>query len=359
MKQQRIIGIDIARALAVIGMVIVNFKIALGTNGNHWVNEIAGVFDGKAAATFVVLAGVGIALMTNGSFREKKREEMKKKQVQLLKKAFFLFVVGVSYTWIWPADILHYYGVYMVFALFFMYLPLRQLLSSSLLIVFIFPTLLLVFDYEYGWDFKALSYWDMWSFNGFVRNLLFNGFHPVFPWVAFIIFGIWLGRQELSNSKVQRRLFTRALIAFVCIQLISILLQTSMDRIVPNESESLGILFGTVPMPPLPLYMLNGASIATMIIIGSIWIGTNFEFSWWAQALKSTGQLALTFYVAHVVVGLGVIEIFGSQDFGEYSIGFSLGYALVFSLGCVLFAKVWLRNNEVGPLEYVMKRLIQ
>ena len=33
--KKRIIGIDVARALAVIGMIIVNFKIVLGENGNE------------------------------------------------------------------------------------------------------------------------------------------------------------------------------------------------------------------------------------------------------------------------------------------------------------------------------------
>lgn len=50
----RIIGIDVARALAIIGMIIVNFKIAFGENGLNWVKYFASVFDGKAAATFVV-----------------------------------------------------------------------------------------------------------------------------------------------------------------------------------------------------------------------------------------------------------------------------------------------------------------
>ena len=33
----RIIGIDVARALSIIGMVIVNFKVVLGEEGQNWV----------------------------------------------------------------------------------------------------------------------------------------------------------------------------------------------------------------------------------------------------------------------------------------------------------------------------------
>ena len=66
---KRIIGIDVARALAVIGMIIVNFKTVFGSNGSEWLKSIVSIFDGKAAATFVVLAGVGLALMTNSAIR--------------------------------------------------------------------------------------------------------------------------------------------------------------------------------------------------------------------------------------------------------------------------------------------------
>ena len=111
----RIIGIDIARALAVIGMVIVNFKVVLGEKGDSWVKLLASVFDGKASATFVVLAGVGIALGTNSALRINDLSKLRVAQIKIAKRALFLFVIGLSYMVIWPADILHFYGVYMLF----------------------------------------------------------------------------------------------------------------------------------------------------------------------------------------------------------------------------------------------------
>ena len=65
--KKRIIGDDVARALAVIGMIIVNFKIAFGDRGSNWVSSFAAMYEGKAAATFVVLAGIGLAFMTSSA----------------------------------------------------------------------------------------------------------------------------------------------------------------------------------------------------------------------------------------------------------------------------------------------------
>jgi uncharacterized protein len=69
--KKRIIGIDVARAFAVIGMIIVNFRIVFGEQGEGWLKGVAQLFDGKAAATFVVLAGIGLALMSNSAIAKK------------------------------------------------------------------------------------------------------------------------------------------------------------------------------------------------------------------------------------------------------------------------------------------------
>ncbi len=58
----RLIGLDIARYFAFIGMVIVNFDVAMSygvqSNGGFF-NELIGQLQGRASATFVVLAGIG------------------------------------------------------------------------------------------------------------------------------------------------------------------------------------------------------------------------------------------------------------------------------------------------------------
>lgn len=80
---KRIIGIDVARALAVIGMILVNFKMVLGQQGETWVKQFSSLLDGKAAATFVVLAGIGIAFMTNSAVNKNNLKKIKQ-----LKNAF-------------------------------------------------------------------------------------------------------------------------------------------------------------------------------------------------------------------------------------------------------------------------------
>lgn len=355
--KKRIIGIDVARALAVIGMIIVNFKVVFGAQGDGWAKWFAIALEGKAAATFVVLAGVGLALMSNSAVRENNLDKLKTVRKRIAKRAIFLFVVGLSYIVIWPADILHFYGIYMLVVLFLLRKSNRAILFAALFMIFIYPFLIVYFDYEIGWDFNTLTYLDFWSFEGFFRNLFYNGFHPVIPWAAFMLIGLWFGRQDLNNNSFVKKAFWTSLVGFLLIQLMSRTTIWFFSEGDPIAAEEIAGLLGTSPMPPLPFYMLGGSCIAICVISACILIAKRFENNGIISALNKTGQLALTFYVAHVVIGMGVMEPLGPKQFGEYSVDFSVIYALVFSLLCILFAIFWTRFKKSGPLEWIMRKL--
>jgi len=356
--KERIIGIDIARALAVIGMIIVNFKVVLGENGLSWVKSFASAFEGKAAATFVVLAGVGLALMTNSALRNNDSQKLKTAKIKISKRASFLFIVGLSYTVIWPADILHFYGIYMLVILLLLTCNEKTILTSAIALILLYPLTIGFWNYEKGWNFDTLEYLDFWTFSGFFRNLFFNGFHPVIPWTSFMLFGFWFGKQDLKNNRFIKRAFWISSIAFVAIQIISHLSVSFLSDGNEHTASELAEIIGTNPMPPLPLYMFNGIAISISIISACIMIGKRFSTNKLLLALNKTGQLALTFYVAHVILGMGIIEAINPDKMGSYPIEFSVAYALVFSLLCVLFATYWLNKRENGPVEFIMKKII-
>lgn len=354
---QRIRGIDVARALAVIGMILVNFKMIFGQKGESWIGSFSSILDGKAAATFVVLAGVGLAFMTRSAIVSNNQEVWKRSNTKIFKRALLLFFIGLSYIAIWPADILHFYGVYMLVTLAFIKVRPRYILLLALGIIFAYPVLMMLIDYDKGWDFGTFEYDGFWSVDGFFRNLFYNGFHPVVPWSAFMLVGLWFGRQNLSNDRFVKKSLGVGLSIFILIKLISLVLIAVLSEESVEAAKELSQVLGTSPMPPLPIYMLSGSSMAIAIISACILVSNSFGESPVIQALVKTGQLALTFYVAHVVIGVGLVEAFGTKVLGEYSLNFSIGYALIFSASCVWFAIVWFRYQKVGPLEWVLRKL--
>jgi uncharacterized protein len=355
--KKRIIGIDVARALAVIGMIIVNFKVVFGENGLSWVKSFASVFDGKAAATFVVLAGIGLALMTNSAIKNKDQDKLKIVRGRILKRALFLFIVGISYIAIWPADILHFYGIYMAITILLLTSKERTLIATAITLIVAFPILMTFWNYETGWDFNTLDYQGFWTVKGFMRNLFFNGFHPVIPWTAFMLFGYWFGKQDLHNDKFIKKTFWISSIIFISIQALSYFSISFLSEGNQETAKELKEILGTNPMPPLPIYMFNGSAIAFAIISACIIIAKRFENNKIIDALNKTGQLALTFYVAHVIIGMGIIDAINPAKTGNYSIEFSVVYALVFSLLCIVFAVIWRKYKTSGPLEWIMRKI--
>jgi uncharacterized protein len=355
--KKRIIGIDVARALAVIGMIIVNFKIVFGENGLNWVKSFASVFDGKAAATFVVLAGVGLALMTNSAIKNKDQGKLKIARRRILKRALFLFIIGISYIAIWPADILHFYGIYMAITVLLLNSKKRIIIATAITLIVAFPFLMTFWNYETGWNFNTIEYQGFWTAKGFMRNLFFNGFHPVFPWTAFMLFGYWFGKQDLHNDKFLKKTFWISSIIFVSIQTLSYLSISFLSEGNQETAKELAEILGTSPMPPLPIYMFNGIAIAFAIISACIIVAKRFENNKIIDALNKTGQLALTFYVAHVIIGMGIIEAINPAKMGNYSVEFSVVYALVFSLLCIIFAIIWRKYKTSGPLEWIIRKI--
>jgi uncharacterized membrane protein YeiB len=356
--KQRIIGIDIARAFAIIGMIIVNFKLVIGQQApSPWLQSLAHFFEGKAAATFVVLAGVGIAFMTNRAYVNQDYSALKTAYRKLSIRALLLCIIGLSYIPIWDADILHFYGIYMLITLFFINKSPKKALLAALCIILSFPVLLFSFDYGVGWDFNTMTYTDFWTLNGFIRNLFYNGFHPVWPWVAFMLIGLWFGRQNLHDLKFVKKATLISLSVFILTNLVAMLITNTLQQRLDEPLIELAELFGTSPMPPMPLYMISGASIAITIIGFCIWTTHTKPLLKVFKLLAQTGQLALTFYVAHVVIGMGLIEGISKVPLGENTLNFSMGYALVFSLGCILFAAIWLRFFKTGPLEWILKKI--
>jgi hypothetical protein len=88
-------------------------------------------------------------------------------------------------------------------------------------LILLFPILMSFFNYGEAWDFETLAYKDFWTPIGFIRNLFFNGFHPVIPWLAFMFLGLWFGRQDLMNEKFLKKTFVFSLILFVAMYVIS------------------------------------------------------------------------------------------------------------------------------------------
>ncbi|MBL4877035.1 MAG: DUF418 domain-containing protein [Cohaesibacteraceae bacterium] len=348
MNTTRLDGLDFARFLAFVGMLIVNFKLTLGMQtDNEWLVSIVGIFDGKAAACFVILAGLGLGLSA-------RRFDNHIPWTNTFKKVVFLATIGLANAILFPPDILHYYAVYFLLGAFCLRFANKTLIILILVMVVIQILMLLLLDYEAGWEWSTLTYLDFWTLNGFVRNLLYNGWHPVIPWFGFFLFGIFISRLDLQNRHVLHALFRTGLISILILSIISFV---AARYLIGNELELIASLS---PIPPQPLYMAMGFSSGVCLIGGILLvfqskISRPVPVSGVLKTLSAAGRFTLTFYVAHIYIGMGLVEELGYL--GKLTLEQTLVATLFFCSALVLFSIIWSKYFKYGPVEGIMRRL--
>jgi uncharacterized membrane protein YeiB len=356
-ETNRILGYDFARGLAIIGMIFVNFKTVMVAKTDAYLYHVVELLSGKAAALFVVLAGVGMTLMYQNAKAKNDLGKIREVKIILLKRAAFLLVVGLSYYSIWSGDILHFYGLYVPIGVLFLSVSRKWLQTLSFLLIIAYSASLLFFNYEAGWDWNTLEYTDFFTVNGFFRNLFLNGFHPVFPWIAFLLTGIWIGRINFNDVKIRNRITIFSLTIFVVFKSISILLINYLSQLSPKEALDTTYLLGTTPMPPVFFYMITASSLAVFVISISIYISTKLSHTLFIKQMVSTGQLSLSNYFFHVIIGMLAIKFFFRKLEFAFSIEFTVVYAIVFSVVLIFFSHIWLMKFKKGPLEYIMRKI--
>ena len=351
-RARRLRGLDLARGLALLGMVIVNFELAMESteNGPDWLSRLTSSLQGRAAGTFVLLAGIGASL---GSARARLATGpeapavRRKAQRTLFLRGLFLFAIGTPFLAVWPADILHFYGVYLSIGALLLFASTRVVWSVIAAVAAAGLVFLGTADYAAHWNFWTLTYRDLWSPMGFLRNLIFDGWHPVIPWVAIYLCGLWIGRMPLGDTAVRKRLGLFAALGFA--------LTTGFSwGLAPQgiESEGWRALFAPVSFPPTPTYLIAAVSTALLVILGCLWFIDRYPDAP-IKPIEAVGKLALTVYVAHVFVGMGTLEAIGK--FEGQPLWVSVFAAFVFFEASALFALLWLKKFKRGPLEACMR----
>ncbi len=355
--KQRIIGFDLARAYAILGMFIVNFNTVYGSfTDKSILGQFLYLFSGNSSSTFVILAGMGISLMTGRG--EYGLAEKSKLKIIISRRSWFLFTIGLLlYIW-WPADILHYYGGYMHLAILILFLPKKYYLWAAFLAIIIFHLLFFIIPYETGWNFNTLEYNGFWTVTGFLRNTLYNGWNAIFPWVAYFFAGMWLGKIDWSGFKMQLNMFLIGLGLLVSI----IILQFWANNIDINEDLLIYITADYIP-PFLP-FMLSTFGFALMLISIFMFIGTKLENNQYAKIFASTGQMTLTHYISHLTIGMIIFSFITGKNYtGHLSDTAATGplfillFAIAYFVLSCLFSKLWTGKFKNGPIETLMRKI--
>jgi uncharacterized membrane protein len=367
-RRPRLVGIDAARGVALVGMMSVHL-ISPVSDGD--VSLAWQLSNGKASALFALLAGVGIAFSTGGH-RPVRGLAWRAGVLSLLTRAVIIAAVGLAFGYVvGPNDaavILAYYGVMFALAIPFLRLSTRGLVVAAAVAAVLMPVVSHVVRSGMASAPRTNpTVTDLVTDPlGLLSRLTLTGVFPAFVWIAYLLAGMAAGRAVLSSRRVVGQITLIGLALALGSSLLSMLVMTVAGRGIVLRAEALQ----TMDFETYEDVLLWGPSGTTP---------TNSP--WWLTAMSphsgSPLDLAFTIGVALAVLGaclllerglqplLRPLAAAGSMTLTLYSLHLLLVAApLTRGLGNLLiqivllggFALLWSRSHPRGPLEELVWR---
>ncbi len=353
----RVIDLDVVRAIALIGVAMMNYRGYLINLGdpigesavNRFFNPWTGPLSTRFAATFVLVAGMGITLLTNRGRLSGDRQRRSADRWTLIRRGVLLYCFGFFLEWIWNGTILFFYGAFFVVGAMLFTLRSRWLIViGSVAAIGAAAT--------QWWAFESDGD-TTWLFEGWYtsrpyrspRRLFFdtfvNGTHPLLPWLAFLCAGMVIGRYLPLHAALRR-----VLVAFGVLLVAGTYLANDQYADTPLRT----LLLATDPFSRSLNYTVCalGSSIVAFCIIG--WIASATRSTFVTRALAAAGRTTLTLYVLHVLVFNALVTRW--RFIKPAGLDVALAFAGTFWLVAIVAATLWQSRFKIGPAEWVYRK---
>lgn len=351
--RQRIAGYDLARGIAILVMVILNFRGIFSCHDSFpvWLSQGMGFMNRRAAVLLVMVAGAGLTLLS-GYAVDGQRVRIRPGSCSVLfKRALFLLFAGYLLSMTWSGDILHFYGIYILIGILYLKCSNRSLMVSAAIF-----WLAGCFQFTDGFDLMLQQGEDS-LFSRQMVDILFAGYYPVCPWAALLLAGMWLGRQDAGDPVFRKRGLILGSLLFVFSELISRGV-TVMAGDAGHDLPFLNTLSQAACLDlsaSTPLGVVSGAGTGLCVIMLSLMAATSPKKRW-VYYLSVAGKTSLTLYVFQILFVINSLLFLGVSD-RQNILVVLVGSFAFFGLytGC---ASLWLDKYAKGPLEILMRKFL-
>ncbi|MGH8775228.1 MAG: heparan-alpha-glucosaminide N-acetyltransferase domain-containing protein [Jiangellaceae bacterium] len=199
--RRRLLGVDAARGVALIGMMSIHILPRDDPDGSTSTAYL--IASGRSAALFAVLAGVGLALASGGS-TPPRGHPLARARAGILGRAAVLMLVGLFLGAFdsGVAVILAYYAVFFVVAVPFLGLPARVLLPLAGVWAVLAPVLSQAIRPAVpGPSFANPTLESLAHPVDLLREIALTGYYPVLTWTAYLLAGLGIGRLALHRAR--------------------------------------------------------------------------------------------------------------------------------------------------------------
>lgn len=349
-SRRRLAGPDVVRAVALIGVVVMNYHgyliIRGATRGDGWADQLfdpwSGPLSTRFAAAFVLVAGVGVTLLTART--RDNDDRVTEMRWRLVRRGGILYAGGLFLDTIWAGTIIPFYGA--MFAISAVLFTLRSrwiaLVGGSAIAAGAFLQLWRFWRTEDGIDTAWLFDPPSGSPQGFVFDVFVNGTHPLFPWLGYFCVGILLGRA-LRTSWWRVAAGAGGVALYLGARLANSTASTDFEHLaLATSSGSRGVV-----------YVASALGTALIAYVGIDVAATRFATA--VDPLRRAGQMTLTLYLAHILVFNFVVDWMGWVT--PSGLATSLTFALGFWVVAIGAANLWHHRLGRGPAERVYRAI--
>ncbi|MGW2705342.1 DUF418 domain-containing protein [Streptomyces sp. NPDC001340] len=378
----RLIGIDLARGLAVFGMYSAHIGPDVTVGGP--VGFLLETARGRSSALFALLAGFSLVIIT-GRPHPRTGRAGRQAVARIVIRAVVLLALGYALTAL-DTDvdvILSFYGL-----LFLAVLPLHRLRAGTLALVaaasaLILPPVLYVIrtSIEDGnWADTVTAHDPLAQITGTdgVIELLFTGAYPVLTWIPFLIAGMAAARLDLDRPGIRSRLAlvggALALLGYGGSWLALRLVPGSLSAVAaatdggsaasawwsdtvgePEGHPPLAWLLVAAPHSQTTFSIVGNTGVALAVVAACLTVAERMpRLTRLATPVAAVGMTALTMYVLHIVALWFFSDVWYVPAVDGDTLS-TLPALLGFIAAAMLLATVWTRLFRRGPLEQLLR----
>jgi uncharacterized membrane protein YeiB len=335
---RRLTGVDAARGLALIGMIVVNVGPVEAEGLLHRLYLLP---YGRASVLFVVIAGIGMGFML------RPRPGSGRVWPVVLWRAAVLLLGGLALQRMTDdlSVILPVYGALFAVGLVLRRVPRVVLLGLALAMTVVGPVLYVQHLVSAGADHHDGPALELGNpLAEVVHGLLLSGRYPLATWCVPFLVGLWVARLDLRDRRVLRRMLLVGTVAAVVGFGLSLLSTSVLDR---EGGIGFARLLTGAAHGQMPLWLVSSVGGALAVVAGFLLLGERAGRL--TGPLVAAGRLALTLYVLHVLVLAAVTPPEG------FTLPQGVGISALLIGSFLGLAVLWRRVAAVGPLEWVLR----
>lgn len=344
-RPPRVMGVDVARALAIIGMMgahLANAPDLVWGDPSTWL----GVMVGRPSALFGLLAGVSVSLVT-GRTTPLPPEQVRTARERLVARGVVVFAIGIVLVFFFTpiGIILPLYGVlFGVATVFLRWSALRLFVVGGAVALVGPPTM------------AFLMPLSMEAFVILMNGLTF-GPYPVVAWMAYLFIGMGVGRLRIDTAKTAAILLGAGIVLAFASYGIASFLPHDHDggpyyrKELSWSASGANVLVAMTNADPHSGGVLDilGSSGFALAVLGLCLLVAR-PLRWVLLPLAAFGSMPLTAYAAHVIS----VAFLGGAMEGEMPVGRDvwLWSCVAIGVGALLWANVFGK----GPLERLVAK---